>query len=510
MPAQAAADTFTVNSFLDTQSDGACDTDCTVRDAVTSADGQDTILLPPGTHTISLPGAGEDANASGDLDADSDNDPLEIRGSGSSASAVVIDATGLGDRVFDLSGDGEFLIANLTVTGGSAADGGAIRNAGPELTLSEVVLDGNQAPSTGGAVLNGTAATSGSRMTILDSVLSDNRALAGDGGAIRNQDDGRLVIVDSSLSGNRAEGVNGDGGAIFNEDQASLAIATSRLQQNEAFADDFVGGGGAIYTQNSSSATVADSVIAGNQSGNAGGGVYANNDTSLTIIDSVVSDNAALGVDNRGGGGIFGGNDSIVTIMRSTLSGNSAAVGGGGVMRQNDGVLEIVNSTLSDNSTPLGGGAIHADSSTFGYTRVAHSTITGNNAGTAGGGIFNSTSAGLFGPLLVTGTIVSGNRAAAAPQNCAEDVAATPLVSRGFNLDSGTTCGFAGPGDIKGRARLGPLADNGGPTKTHALKRDSEAIGRGKNSICPPTDQRGVLRPQGRRCDIGAYERRQK
>ena len=518
LPSGAVASTFDVNTFLDTQSDGVCDADCTVRDAVTTADGSDTILLPPGTHTVSLAGAPEDANASGDIDANGADDPLTIKGTGPDPSAVTIDATGLGDRVFDLSTGAEFLIANLTITGGSGVDGGGIRNAGPELTLSEVVLDGNTAPSTGGAILNGTTATAGSRVTILDSVLTDNRALAGDGGAIRNQDDGRLAIIRSSLNGNSAEGGGGDGGAIFNEDQASLTVATSRIEQNEAFADDFVGGGGGIYTQNSSTTTVSDSLIVGNESDNGGGGIYANNDTSLTVIDSVVSGNTALApAAERGGGGINAGNDSAVTILRSTLSGNSAAFGGGGVMRQNDGVLEIVNSTLSGNTTPASGGAVHADSASFGRTRIDHSTIAQNSAAIAGGGIFNSTESTLFEPLVFAGTIISGNLVAGAPQNCAAELAgAASVVSRGFNLDSGSTCGLTATGDLQNaNALLGPLADNGGPTLTHLPGAGGAATDAGVSGG-HETDQRGDARtvdqpakpnaPGSDGTDIGAVE----
>jgi len=53
---------------------------------------------------------------------------------------------------------------------------------------------------------------------------------------------------------------------------------------------------------------------------------------------------------------------------------------------------------------------------------------------------------------------------------------------------------------------LGPLADNGGPNKTMALQPGSPAIDAGNNTTCPGTDQRGILRPQGSICDIGAFE----
>ena len=213
-------------------------------------------------------------------------------------------------------------------------------------------------------------------------------------------------------------------------------MATSRLEQNESFGDDFVDGGSAIYTQQESSATVTDSVIADNESGNGGGGIYANNNTTLTVIDSLVSGNNAVApAADRGGGGISAGNDSVVTILRSTLSDNSAAFGGGGVWRQDDGVLEIVNSTLSGNSTSAtgGSGACRQQLLRLHANRPQHDR--GQQRGDGGGGIFNSTSIGLFEPLLVAGTIVSGNLAGGAAE-LRPTTAAPPRWSRGASTST--------------------------------------------------------------------------
>jgi hypothetical protein len=81
--------------------------------------------------------------------------------------------------------------------------------------------------------------------------------------------------------------------------------------------------------------------------------------------------------------------------------------------------------------------------------------------------------------------------------------------SRGYNLDSGTTCGLTKTTDLTNtNAMLGSLANNGGPTLTMALLPGSPAIDHGGTAAngCPATDQRGVSRPQGPACDIGAYE----
>jgi len=81
------------------------------------------------------------------------------------------------------------------------------------------------------------------------------------------------------------------------------------------------------------------------------------------------------------------------------------------------------------------------------------------------------------------------------------------MTSLGHNIDSGNTCGFTATGDLTNtNPLLGPLQDNGGPTPTYAIPADSLAVNAGDNAVCPPTDQRGIARPQAGRCDIGAYE----
>jgi hypothetical protein len=83
----------------------------------------------------------------------------------------------------------------------------------------------------------------------------------------------------------------------------------------------------------------------------------------------------------------------------------------------------------------------------------------------------------------------------------------TELTSGGYNLDSGTTCGFSAASDQSNAdPLLGPLADNGGDTLTHALPGDSPAVDQGHCMAGITTEQRGVGRPQGATCDIGAFE----
>ena len=180
--------------------------------------------------------------------------------------------------------------------------------------------------------------------------------------------------------------------------------------------------------------------------------------------------------------------DSGLAITGSTISGNSANNWGGGI--KNGGTLTLVNSTVSNNSSvEEGGGIWNAESLT-----LINSTVGGNSSNN-GGGILNHDT------ITMTNTIVATNPMGA---DCSGEGSFTSL---GHNLDSDGTCNLTGPGDLPGvDPLLGPLQNNGGPTETHALLPGSPAMDAGDNEACPATDQRGVERPQGLACDIGAYE----
>ena len=130
---------------------------------------------------------------------------------------------------------------------------------------------------------------------------------------------------------------------------------------------------------------------------------------------------------------------------------------------------------------------------------IVNSTISGNDAGSGGGGIQNS------GTLSLTNTIIANNPGG----DCYGSV-----TSLGYNLDNDGTCSLNATGDKSNvDPKLGPLQDNGGPTFTHALLPGSPAIDAGNPAApgsgglaCSANDQRGVARPQGTRCDIGAFE----
>ena len=105
----------------------------------------------------------------------------------------------------------------------------------------------------------------------------------------------------------------------------------------------------------------------------------------------------------------------------------------------------------------------------------------------------------------VQNSIVSGNNGGGV--NCSTEGGTAQLVSAGDNIESGIDCGFTAAGDLQStNPLLGPLADNGGGTDTHAIAALSPARDAANGQLCPPADQRGVARPQFAGCDIGAFE----
>jgi hypothetical protein len=236
-----------------------------------------------------------------------------------------------------------------------------------------------------------------------------------------------------------------------------------------------------------------------------GGGIYNDVRGTLTLISSTVSGNRADG----SGGGIFNLAGTL-TLINSTVSGNLADTGGG--ISNDEGTLRLINSTISDNSAKRDGGGI-LNGSTGAQMEMIFCTVYGNTGGESGGGIWNGVTNSAS-QLVLRNSLIAGNKSPAGP-----DILG-PLTSQGYNLiqntqdtkiDSnqahGTDLLQMAPSDLG----IDPLLrNNNGPTQTHAIFPGSVAIDRIPPSDCRiediSTDQRGVRRPQGVACDIGAYE----
>jgi CSLREA domain-containing protein len=213
------------------------------------------------------------------------------------------------------------------------------------------------------------------------------------------------------------------------------------------------------------------------------------------------------------GGGVY--NVGVLTANGATIEGNRAS-GGGGL--HNAGTATFAASTFSDNHGDLiGGGGI----ANFGTLTVTNVTFSGNAANASNGGAFRlaAGSAALRNVTIVSngaggsghggalrfdgGTVTMQNTLLAynAGGNCA---GGTP-TSLGHNIADLADCSLAGTGDISSTNPLAAaLADNGGPVQTAALQVGSPALDAGAG--CAATDARGIARPQGPACDIGAYE----
>ncbi len=294
------------------------------------------------------------------------------------------------------------------------------------------------------------------------------------GGGIQNA--GTLTLTNSTVAVSAA----GNGGGIYNQEGGTLALAGATVSQNVAGRD----GGG--IANNGGTVQLSLSTVSGNKASQAGGGID-NFFGTVSMSQTTIAGNTASGKNSEGGGGIANG-DGTLTVDKSTISGNSTNSGTGGSAIFNILTTSVSNSTISGNTSPrTSASVLNSDTLTLSYV-----TIASNSAG-----IVNS------GSVTATGTIIADSTQG---PNCFGNRFQEPF---GFNLDSGTSCQLSQPTDLTGTdPLLAKLASNGGPTQTQALEAASPAIDGGGTSAngCPPTDQRGVTRPQGPACDIGAFE----
>jgi CSLREA domain-containing protein len=247
--------------------------------------------------------------------------------------------------------------------------------------------------------------------------------------------------------------------------------------------------GGGIRTLGTLQLTEA--TVANNDSGADGAGIHAGTTANVTITDSTISANTS----GASGGGLFA-EGGTVTIRNSTVSGNLADCSGGGLAFSTGATATVSNVTIADNTAdhqpPPNPGCAQAD----------------------GGGVF----VGAGSTVTVSNTLLGDNRDASRGGNPSHHECSGPLASEGYNLieqPGGCTITGNTTGNVTNRnPQLFALANNGGPTSTHAIRRGSPAVNGGNpaapgsgGAACEVEDQRGVPRPQGPRCDIGSFER---
>jgi uncharacterized repeat protein (TIGR01451 family)/CSLREA domain-containing protein len=323
-----------------------------------------------------------------------------------------------------------------------------------------------------------------------------------------------LIITGQGANRTIVDGANNAGvDGVFQIVGAVNVQISSVTIRNASGGPNNYGGG----VRNFGNLTLSNSVVSGNNITLGSGGGIANLGT-LTLTNSTVSGNMASG----GGGGIYNESGKTLTVIGSTVSGNTSGgfLGGGGI--NNQGQATLINVTVSGNSADEDGGGIstvtgvNANALVLNNVTIVGNTADANNDGTGnGGGIFRPSNP--LDAINIRNTIVAANtdRGRQAP-DCSG-----VLTSQGFNLVGDTTgCTIkattsdqAGAGASRIAQLLGPLRSNGGATQTHAPLTGSPAINRGNpvaadgdSTTCASTDERGVARPQGAICDIGAHE----
>lgn len=388
-----------------------------LRVAVTTANGTeeaDTITLRAGaTYTLTDGGAGENANATGDLDVLGD---LTIDGNG-----ATLNAAGL-DRFFDVFGASLTLI-DVTIVNGDVPDaenGGGVRGDAD----STIVVSGGSIEDSAAVNAGAGAATAGSGGAIasagdlvVDGTSFSGNAVSRAGGAIELSAGASADISDATFADNATAAAPGNGGALHITGAASATVDGSTFTGNTAAE------GGALWNSAAGTLTVTDSTLADNTANGAaadqGGGAVFTEGGDVAISGSMLNDNQATGT--AGSGGAIQNINGAVTVTRSTIDGNTAQRAGGGIeagplltttapavtgsTAPTSTVLDDV--TLTDNSllgTPRDGGGLHITGA--GTVDVTGSRVL-NNSAAEGGGLWNSQA----GAMTVTNTTISGNTA---------------------------------------------------------------------------------------------------
>lgn len=520
----------------------------TIQAAVNAANPGDTIMVLDALHTEGGIVVGADLTIAGDPNA-----PPILQAASAPGIAV--------DRVLEIQPNADVVLQDVVIRHGrpSVDGGGGIRNAG-DLRLLRVEVTSNDANgSDGGGIL------STGPLRLEDSLVSGNAADAL-GGGVSCEGLCTLNMLRSTLDGNlvRTTGSDQGGGGLHN--LGSTLLEDCFVTGNVSLGSNYDEGGG--ISSPGGPLVLVDTHVTGNQAGS-GGGIIAGG--LLTVIRGSVSDNSATST-SRGGGGlliqglsaildstvIIGNSSNLgaagvwttspnLTIRRTAIADNVAATSGGGISVVNglailddsliadntarngggaalgSGTLRLRNSTVSGNTAETQGGGLWV--TVFGTVSLSNVTITGNTAdpngftGVDGGGLFVDVVNPYQGEVDIRNSIIAGNFDPGPPPYFTAPDCAGPITVDGW-LSLGTdgvilqdpACWISGATpNIGGNQGLLPLADNGGPTLTHAIDIGSPNIDTGDPTGCKSEsgawlthDQRGGSRFDT--CDRGAFE----
>ena len=385
--------------------------------------------------------------------------------------------------------------------------GGAVRSANSTLLVDDSLFEGNDATNGSGIY------AAGQSITVSNSEFRENTGTIGGGITARQV---RGTISDTLFERNT---VTGSAGAVFVDGgDTTMDIFDSQFLENSAML------GGAIFGDTIfDDLNVHRSVFTGNSATLDGGAIYYETNTLSSPIldvfftDTTIDSNTA----GRNGGGIYLDGERGIGLMRTTISNNTAVDGGG--VHVHFGRIVIENSTLSGNSAERGGGIFD-----FGFRttliELVSATVVNNYASLDTGGLFSErkdTAQSNSSVISIEDSLLAGNYQA---DNVPSDLTTVGEVTLGEYEASYSLIGFSDDsflaesaqdangnqvgGPVGGAidAVVGPLADNGGQTETHALLEGSPAIDAGNPDAAMGLDQRGKDRIVNGRIDVGSYE----
>jgi CSLREA domain-containing protein len=407
--------TITVNTTADELNTNG---NCSLREAITNANndaatypdctagsGADTINLPAGIYTLTIAGAGEDANATGDLDA---TDAAGLTMVGAGAASTLINANGLDRALHAVAGP--LTLQDLTIQNGNAA---GANSGGGVLAASTLNLTGTR-------FLSNTAGTSGGGMfgssvvSVMDGWFERNTAGAsgaGSGGGLVAI--GSLRLSDTTFLSNTAVGALGRGGGVWG---IAVTIVGGLFQYNRSIAD----AGGGLYADSTLSLTGTQ--FLSNTASLEGGGLYANSTLGMTgtqFLSNTASSNGggayAVGAAQVNGGlfqhnvstsGRGGGLYAVITLdMIGTqfLSNTANNYGGGAFVF---GAAQVSGGLFQHNVSTSGrGGGLLAES----MLALTGTTFFSNTASLEGGGAYAVGAAQVNGGLFQHNVSMSGS-----------------------------------------------------------------------------------------------------
>jgi hypothetical protein len=388
-------------------------------------------------------------------------------------------------------------------------------NAGSSLTLRDIVvangnLDGLKVGPNG--VQRGAAVYNEGLLRIERSILrangiNDNFVSLSGGGAIYNAPGAEAYVSDVEFLYNNVEWESYGGAAILNE--GTMTVTRSRFFENNGLGGIIVNGMPGSFSE--ASLILSDSIIENNYSSTGirnGSALYS----MLLIERTTIRDGEAVE-----GAGIH--NSGELTVRESTLAFNTATRGGG-IYSAEGSNSTFINTTLSHNHAEgeaegdgIGGGVFNYGGTVY----LSNSTISSNTSDGLGAAIAATSDAQGSARIYINGSMIVGHSDMTQDQSCYDfgpnDESKIHLL--GHNLITEESNCYPAETDIVVNEAvtfsevIGPLADNGGPTLTHALLPDSPAIDQ-EGMSCTDSegipiliDQRGNVRTG---CDIGSVD----